>query len=112
MTPELLESNENNSDDDSDDSDSDNDGLNLEEEEENDDDDSMWHLIPSPHMYCLVDYQYTLFEVLKGNQQGVAAGFVTEGHFFNMYGKLLCKTSYDVEADEYHIKPLTEMLWD
>jgi hypothetical protein len=71
-----------------------------------------WHLISSPHMYSLVDNQYTLFEVLKGNQEGDEAGFVTEGYFYNVFGKLLCETNYDVKGDEYHIKPKEELLWD
>lgn len=71
-----------------------------------------WHLIESPRMYWLVDRQFTLFEILKGNQKDEAAGFVTEGHFFNASGMLICKTSYDLVRDEYSIKPLVDFIWE
>ena len=71
-----------------------------------------WHLIEKPRMYWLMDHQYTLFEILKGNQRDPSCGFLTEGKFFNESGKLICKTSYDLVEDEYHIKPVVDLLWE
>jgi hypothetical protein len=63
-----------------------------------------WHLIVSPRMYFLVDRQYTLFEVLKGNTRNNT--YITKGFFFSDTGELLCKSYFDLEQSMYTIAPV------
>lgn len=60
-----------------------------------------WHLIVSPQMYYLVDRQYTLFEVLKGNTRN--DGYITKGLFFGDDGRLICKCAFDLKQSMYSI---------
>jgi hypothetical protein len=56
-------------------------------------------------MYFLVDRQYTLFEVLKGNTRNNT--YIKKCFFFSNTGELLlCKSYFDLEQSMYTIAPV------